>query len=136
MSLCLIAAATLSSLQAQSDDEKKEGTLPELGLYVPREEGGSINLRIEERNFKLYFMDAEKKVVPPVYSSVILRYENAAKKNRGKETLILQLSPDGKYLTSGRNVKLPFDLWVNIMFKDPKDPDKKILYGRHRLRQK
>ncbi len=109
--------------------------MPELGIYVPREEE-FVNLRIVDGHFELYFLDKEKKVIKPVFNTAILRYENIARKDRD-ERVTLRLTSGGghQYLTSGRVIKPPFKFWVNFIFKDSDDPDKKVSLGRHRLMQ-
>ena len=109
--------------------------MPELGAYIPQGEG-FVNLRIVNGHFELYFLDAEKKVVEPVYTTAYLKYENIAKKDRDERiTLNLTSAGDYQYLTSGRFVKKPYRFWINILFKDSNDPDKRIPFGRHRLSQ-
>ncbi len=133
----LVLILGISALQAQdgkeSDDE--EGIMPELGIYIPQGEG-FVNLRIVNGHFELYFLDAEKKVVETVYPAAYLKYESVAKKDR-VERVILNLTSGGgyQYLSSGRVIKRPHRFWITILFKDSKDPDKRIQFGRHRLSQ-
>jgi len=133
----VLAIGSLTTVQAQGEEEElEEGQLPELGVYIPMAEDGFVNIRIVDKKFRLYFMDEERKVKEPVYSSAFIRYENVAKKDV-EDRLTLRLSEDGEYqfLTSGRVIKPPFNLWIFLVFTDSADPNKKIPYGRHRLKQ-
>ncbi len=134
LAISLLAGASFSPLLAQSDGGDEEGMMPEMGAYIDASDGGFINIRIVGNNFHLYFLDAEKKLIEPTYKRALIRYENVARKDRD-ERLILNLSADGQSLTSGRVVRPPFNFWVTLHFYDNNDSEKRIPYGRHRVRQ-
>ena len=133
----LVLMLGVSALQAQDgkDSDDEEGIMPELGIYIPQGEG-FVNLRIVNGHFELYFLDAEKKVVETVYSTAYLKYQNVAKKDRDERVTLNRTSGGGyQYLSSGRFIKRPHRFWITIVFKDSKDPEKRIPFGRHRLSQ-
>ena len=133
--MVLVAGVSVLQAQGENDIDDEEDIMPELGVYIPLKEG-FVNLRIVEGHFELYFLDAEKKVIEAVYTTAYLKYENVAKKDReGRVTLNLRSGGEYQYLTSGRVIKRPYRFWINILFKDSKDPDKRIPFGRHRLSQ-
>lgn len=106
--------------------------LPEQGVYWKVAEG-MLNLRVEDKNFYLYLVDKDNKILKIDAEIAIVRYEGVKKKNQD-DTIKLEVSEDGLYLTSPRFVKPPHDYWVRVTL-DPTDETKKKVLQRVRLNQ-
>ena len=90
-----------------------------------------------DRNFRIYYVDSGKtKVLPVEYDEAIIRYENVARKDREEVVIVRRTSgEEGEYLSSGRVILPPLNLWVYVILRNASDPDTKLSLGRHRLRQ-
>ena len=75
------------------------------GMEIPRGTG-FLGLQIVDSTFKLSFYDAEKKPVPPDVDRAALRWD--PKYKVGEERVVLNLSADGKSLSSPKNIRPPY----------------------------
>lgn len=137
--LCTLMAGLLFMapvVNAQETTEEEEGVLPELGVYISYGEG-SINVRLVDNRMRLYFLDAEKKVIEPSYPVAVIRYENVTRKKLD-DTLTLRASSDetGPFLANPQFIKPPHSLWINILLLNPDNTEDKVSLGRQRLDQR
>jgi len=84
------------------------------GMEIPRGDG-FLGLQIVDSTFKLSFYDAEKKPVVPDVDRAALRWD--PKYKVGEERVVLNLSADGKSLSSPKNIRPPylFKLYMTLV---------------------
>jgi hypothetical protein len=90
------------------------------GVEVARAGRGFLGVQIVNSTFKISFYDAKKKPVAPDVTRAVLRWD--PKYKVGKERVVLNLSEDGKSLTSAKNIRPPylFKLYITLL-KDASD---------------
>jgi hypothetical protein len=82
------------------------------GLAIPREQGGFLGLAVEESRIQLRFYDNKKKLLAPDVTRATLKWTSTKKK--GEEHVVLNLSGEGKSLTSDRIIPPPYNFRVVI----------------------
>jgi len=93
--------------------------LPEAGLYLDSPYG-KVNLRVVERNLRLYFLDEAGAVAQPPGLTAVARLDGI--RNNEEEYVRLTLAPSGRYLTSLRYIPLPYDYFVNlVLLEEPRE---------------
>lgn len=85
------------------------------GMEISRGEAGFLGLKIDGTSFKMSFYDAKKKPIAPDVSRAILRWSVNYQPN--DERTQLDLSPDGKSLSSSKIVRPPhaFKLFITLL---------------------
>jgi hypothetical protein len=88
------------------------------GLEIARGDGRFLGIQVVDSVFKLAFYDAKKKPIIPDVAYAVLRW--TSKHKTGDERVVLM--PDGKILTSPKNIRPPyaFKLFITL-FKAPAD---------------
>jgi hypothetical protein len=137
---CSDALAQTGSAGDQSNEGLAVGEpLPEpsLGRTEERPGGGFINLRVVDSHFRLFFLDAEKKIEAPSLNLGALRYDIV-----GEDPEFVRLSPqeDGApYLTHVRFIPKPWVIRVHLVLQketpDEGDTDKHQEIYNFMLRQ-
>lgn len=95
----------------------KEGTIPDLGVKMAGPEGTTINVRVWDGRFRVYFLDKEGKVMPPpAYDTTVIRREVT-----GKPDQTIALSPAGDYLAGRLLVQKPYVFKSYLVLKDSKE---------------
>ncbi len=84
------------------------------GVEIPRGDG-FLGIQIVNSTFKLSFYDAEKKPVVPDVERAALRWD--PKYKVGEERVVLNVSADGKSLSSPQNIRPPylFKLYMTLV---------------------
>ncbi len=95
------AKATKPAPAAPAKDEKKAEE-PIVGMLIERKTGGFLNLKVDEGNLVLAFLDAEKKETTPNATKATIRFR------KGLSTERYFLTPDGKTLRSPLPVPRPY----------------------------
>ncbi len=108
--------------------------LPKKGLNLKLENGNSLYLKIEESNFRIYFVDAENFVIKPPFDAARIQYENF-RGEKDKKTLSIKKSSSGPYLTSSRRIDKPYQFWLRLKLLDAKDEKKNKFFPRMKFRQ-
>jgi hypothetical protein len=115
-------AATNPKAPAKAADKnapKKEEPPGKIeGQEIPRGDGRFFGIQVVDSVFKLSFYDAKKKPIVPDVAYAVLRW--TSKHKTGDERVVLM--PDGKLLTSPKNIRPPyaFKLFITL-FKAPPD---------------
>ena len=131
--LCLPAGTVLGA-EEEEVVEEIGAVLEELGLYLDDAGGGFINVRIVDKKFRVYFMDADKLLVAPTYSTARLKYESV--RNKDKEgNMRLQMDGGGLFLVGPRKIFPPYFIWVKLVLLDVKNADNNKYYPKSRLKQ-
>lgn len=91
--------------------------LDNVGVFIERAEGKQVNVRIVDRKFQFYFLDAEKKLMEPDATQVIVRYSSQVKKTDRERNIVLKPAANGLYLTASRAILPPFDYQLRIILK-------------------
>lgn len=112
--------------------QKTGDKLDDLGAFYKLSDGNFLNVRIVNFRFKVFFTDPDKKVIEPLYDTLIVKFDGIVKK---KEDGQYPLSKSGNYLTSSRRLKKPYQYWIRVFINDPKAPDGKLVLPRIRLHQ-
>jgi hypothetical protein len=86
------------------------------GLDWVLPDGGTVHLRIIDRQFHLFFLDEERKIVEPLVPSVILRGEEA--RNKTNEVVRLLRRGRGPFLVHPRHHFPPHDYWLRLVIPD------------------
>lgn len=94
---------------------KKEEPARIEGIEVARAGGGFLGVAIVEGTFKISFYDDKKKPVKANVVRALLRWDPKGK--IGQERVVLNLSADGKALTSPRTIRPPyvFKLFITLL---------------------
>lgn len=105
----------------ESESEEPAGILYEL-------DEGYANLQIVDGCFHLFFLNADKDVVPPVYSKALLHYEALAGKDKGNREKC-QLTLEGDSLMHPKKVFHPYAFRVRVILlpEDGSDAEKVVL---------
>ena len=79
-------------------------------------------------------MDGEKHPMEPPDATIIVRYQNVARRAR-KATRTLRRIDDseGDYFSVTQDIRRPWDFWVTVIVKYPDKLDAKELYRRIRV---
>jgi hypothetical protein len=102
--------------QSGPEEAKPEPVIP--GMTVERKTGdGLFGIEIKDGNFKLSFYDKDKKPVAGNYDRALLRW--AVTYKRADERLMLNASSDGKFLTSSRIIRAPYNFLLFITLIGP-----------------
>ncbi len=123
LGLCMgpagLAAQAKEKSRAGPPDEKQEKKepLPEKGVYVPRDDGGYVNMRIQDNKARFYFLDEDKVVreeLPYTRGNFIYRQKHEKDIVQG-----LSKSSDdtGLFLTSPRFIPPPHRGFVILNLK-------------------
>ena len=122
-------------LGADEDVVEEVGALlPELGLYLDNEGGGFLNIRIVDKQLRVYFTDAEKKLITPTYQTARVKYEDV--RNKDKEgTMRLNLDGGGLFLLGRRKLFPPYFIWVKLVLLHESNSDNNKYFPKTRLRQ-
>jgi hypothetical protein len=104
----------------KADGAKKEAPPTIDGVEVSRGALGFLGVQIVEGSFKIAFYDAKKKPIKADVTRALLRWN--PKYKIGSERVVLNLSGDGKSLTSARDIRPPylFKLFITLL-KDGAD---------------
>lgn len=114
--------------------EEVGALLPELGLYMSYEGVGFLNIRIVDKQLRVYFTDDEKKLIIPTYRSARVKYEGV--RNKDKEgAMRLNLDGGGLFLFGRRKLFPPYFLWVKLVLLDESNSDNNKYFTKTRLRQ-
>lgn len=87
-----------------------------VGVFLQRPDGnGSVNLRVIDSQFRLYFLDKEGNLMAPDYPYASLRGKNAS---RLLHQVYFWFAADGSnpWLTSPTTVRPPLNFWFNLNF--------------------
>lgn len=97
-----------------------------VGILIERKAGGFLNLRVDNGNFTIAFLDQDKKPVDADLARAVLRFRRHLKNN----TYILNRSGDGKTLTCAQPINRPYLLPALpvVLFKDAGDADASEVY--------
>ena len=130
----LLNAQEKESNREEAAEREKREPYPELGVYVQRSDGTFLSIRIVERKLRVYFIDKEKHPMEPPDATIIVRYQNVARRAR-KATRTLRRIDDsaGDYFSVTQDIRRPWDFWVTVIVKYPDKPDAKELYRRIRV---
>ena len=127
----------VSGLSAQDEDlDLSLGSTIDnsVGMDWTLADGQLVHLRLVNHQFCFFFLDAERKIVEPVYSRVILRGEET--RNKTNELLYTLSRGSGPYLTHPRMHYPPYDYWLMIIIpSDLVEGDDAIVLSRGRFRQ-
>ncbi len=95
-------------------------SLDELGHTFERPGESSLNLRIVDNNFRLYFLDEEGKIMEPDRDLGALRYDP-----RREDPEFLRLSPaeEKPYLTHVRYIRRPYVIRIHLVLQNEGDPE-------------
>ena len=97
-------------------EDKPEPVIP--GMTIERKTGdGLLGIEITGGNFKLSFYDKDKQPVVGNYNRALLRWAVTYKK--ADELLILTASNDGKFLTSSRIIRAPYNFLLFVTLIGP-----------------
>jgi hypothetical protein len=129
-SLLFVLPTILSAQTPPTEGDK----LPELGHYYKNEKVGTVNLRVVEGNFRIYFVDKEKNIVSPAFKKARLDVELVRNKTH-EYTLSLKLSEDGRYLTSTRHTHPPYRYWVRLVLLHESNSDNNLVFSRTQFSQ-
>ena len=130
-STLLFVLPTILSAQTPPTEGDK---LPELGHYYKNEKVGTVNLRVVEGNFRIYFVDKDQNIVSPVFKKARLDVELIRNKTH-EYSLSLKLWEDGRYLTSKRRTHPPYRFWVRLVFLDENNSDNNLVFSRTQFTQ-
>ena len=128
--LLLVLPAILSAQTPPPEGDK----LPELGHYYKNKKVGTVNLRVVEGNFRIYFVDKDQNIVRPVYKKAHLDVELLRNKTH-EYSLLLKISEDGRYLTSKRHTYPPYRYRVRLVFLDESNSDNNLVFSRTQFSQ-
>jgi len=110
------------------------------GVYFtytyPGNENGLVNLRVEDGQFVLYFLDKERNLVVPPHLKAVVRYEEL--RGGGEEIMLLQRdhSSNGLYLSHPRHPDPPHLYRVILVLLDnPESGLAKKVFPLELLRQ-
>ena len=135
--LCLPDGNVLGADEVVVDEvviEEVGALLPELGLYLDDKGGGFLNIRIVDNKLRVYFTDAEKKLVKPTYRTARVKYEDV--RNKDKEgTMRLNMDGGGLFLFGRRKLFPPYFMWVKLVLLDESNSDNNKYFAKKRLRQ-
>jgi hypothetical protein len=106
------AAAAKGAADASKKKEDEIGKIE--GLEVKRTGEGYFGVQLIDGNFKITFYDAKKKVIPAPMHRAALRWP--VNYRPADERTVLNLSGDGKSLTSAKVVKPPYLFKLFITF--------------------
>lgn len=113
--LATLALLTLvTTVFAQEGFEIGKPLPDEKGATFPYEEG-TINLRVMDNNFRVYFLDEEKNLQEPTWPSASIRWFNTKAKPDQANFGGLKKGP-GPFLFCERNIVLPIYYWVHLSF--------------------
>lgn len=85
------------------------------GIVVPRGALGFMGVQIVNSTFKISFYDAKRKPAKADVTRALLRWDPKYKK--GSERVVLNVSEDGKSLSSPRDIRPPylFKLFITLL---------------------
>ena len=129
-SLLFVMPAILSAQEPEDEGNK----LPKLGLYYKDDKGGTVNLRIVEGQFRIYYVDKDQIVISPAFKKARLDVEEFRNKTH-EYSLLMKLSEDGQYLTSLRRVPPPYRFWVRLVMLHESISDNNQIFGRTQFTQ-
>ncbi|MDX2108665.1 MAG: hypothetical protein SFY80_00330 [Verrucomicrobiota bacterium] len=86
----------------------------EAGLMFDYEDGGFVNLRIEENQWKVIFLNKEKLVIDPAWTTAAIRWDLKGNTNDKSKSGFIKGA--GPFLVSSRNVNPPYSFWVYFSF--------------------
>ena len=86
----------------------------EKGLYFSRGEKGFVNLRIEDNQFAVIFLNSEKEVVQPENLVDVLLIAEAIRGEDDRENFLLRASPSGLLYSHPRYIKKPYHYRVKV----------------------
>ena len=130
----LLNAQEKESNREEAAEKEKKEPYPELGVYVQRSDGTFLNIRIVERKLRVYFMDAKKYPMEPPDVTIIVRYENVARRDREATRTLRRIDDsEGAYFSVTQDMRRPWDFWMTVIVKYPDKPDAKELYPRIRV---
>lgn len=119
-SLVLAGAAAAQDAPAKAAPNKGEPAKAEPapvieGIVVPRGALGFMGVQIVNNTFKISFYDAKKKPAKADVTRALLRWDPKYKK--GSERVVLNVSEDGKSLSSPRDIRPPylFKLFITLL---------------------
>lgn len=130
-SFLLFVLPTILSAQTPPTEGDK---LPELGKYFKNEKVGTVNLRVVEGKFRIYFVDKDQNIVSPAFKKARIDVELFRNKTH-EYTLSLKLSEDGRYLTSTRRTSPPYRYWVRLVLLDESNSDNNLVFSRTQFSQ-
>jgi hypothetical protein len=113
-----IAAAEITPAAAEGYGKKAEPAKKEPkidGIEVPRGELGFLGVEIVNGTFKISFYDKKKKPIAADVMRAVLRWD--PKYKVGQERVVLNLSDDGKSLSSPKTIRPPysFKLFITLL---------------------
>jgi len=103
--------------------------LQKLGHYFKNDKVGTVNLRIVEGNFRIYFVDKDQNIVRPFFKKARLDVELFRNKTH-EYSLYLKLSENGSYLTSIRHTYPPYRFWVRLVLLDKSNLGNSLVFSR------
>ncbi|MCC6416406.1 MAG: hypothetical protein IT582_10900 [Opitutaceae bacterium] len=115
--LLALVALSFDITPAGATELEKEPVIP--GITLDRKTGGGfLGIEIVDGNFKLSFYGKDKQPVAVDFPRALLRWEVTYK--NAAERLILSAAPGGKYLTSTRVIRPPynFQLFITLLADD------------------
>ncbi|MCB1123950.1 MAG: hypothetical protein KJT03_20520 [Verrucomicrobiae bacterium] len=114
---CLIFGQAATSIWADSPNfEVNIGDpLPsEKGLYFERGDAGYLNVRIEEDQFTVLFLDTDKRVIAPENVDKILLFAESVRGDDNRENYLLHSSTTGPAYTHPRYIQKPYQYRVKV----------------------
>lgn len=114
--IALVATFTHAVYQA-GDSVDRSG-------YFETEHDCTVNVRHEGNMLHLYFVDSNSKVLPPLYSRVVVQYKDYEAPNKPRIQSTLKLLPGSDVLVSQCLVAIPFSFQV-IKYEGPRGPKAK-----------
>jgi hypothetical protein len=113
----LVIGTTATTIQAEPPPfEVEVGTvLPtEKGLYYSRGDAGYLNVRIEDDQFKVVFLDSDKLVVAPENIVEVLLFVESVRGEYDRENYLLNSTKNGLVYTHPRFIEKPYYYQVKV----------------------
>lgn len=118
----VVAQPKVADPVKKADAAKKEAPATIEGVEVSRGALGYLGVQIVNGSFKISFYDAKKKPITADVTRALLRWN--PKYKSGSDRVVLNLSGDGKSLSSARDIRPPylFKLFITLL-KEAADGD-------------
>ena len=94
--------------------EEGEPLTSEKGIFFPRGEDGFLNLRIEDNQFVLIFLNAEKIVIEAENIANVSIIADSVRGDDERENYLLNVSPSGLLYSHPRYIEKPFIYLVKV----------------------
>lgn len=113
----LLIATIATTIQAETSFiDLQAGTLlpSKKGLYFERETGGSLNLRIEDDQFMLVFLNPHQQISVPANIEEVLLIAESIRGEDDRENYLLTRTGNGPVFTHPRFIKKPYMYRVKV----------------------